>query len=75
MDQAYFALVGMHSYGYVEEANRLQDKIFKNAEGLLLPMMPLRENYDPRDGKGLNAKHFSWSAAHLLLLLDLEVGT
>jgi putative isomerase len=69
LDQAYFALVGMNTYGYTEEANRLKEKIFQNAEGLLEPQVALRENYDPRNGKGLNAKHFSWSAAHLLLLL------
>lgn len=73
LDQAYFALIGMKSYGYHEEANRLKTKIFDNAEGMLDPQIPLRENYDPRDGKGLNAKHFSWSAAHLLLLLDDEL--
>ena len=73
LDQAYFALVGMQSYGYREEAKRLKEKIFQNAEGLLMAEQPLRENYDPRDAKGLNAKHFSWSAAHLLLLLQEEV--
>lgn len=35
-----------------------------NADG------PIRENYDPMTGKGLKVNHFSWPAAHLLLLLQ-----
>ncbi len=69
IDQAYFALIGMKSYGFTEEADRLKEKLFQNAEGMLDTQRPLRENYDPRDGSGLNARHFSWTAAHLLMLL------
>lgn len=73
LDQAYFALVGMHSYGYHKEAQRLQDKLLTNAKGMLEAGKPLQENYDPRNGNQLNAAHFSWTAAHLLLLLELEM--
>jgi len=31
---------------------------------------PIHENYDPHTGKRLKASHFSWSAAHLLLLYE-----
>lgn len=75
LDQAYFALVGMKTYGYVDEAQGLKEKLWQNAEGLLEAGVSIRENYDPRDGKGLNAKHFSWSAAHLLLLLQEETNS
>lgn len=70
LDQAYFAIAGMEKYGFKEEANRLKLELVTNAEGLLEPGYPIRENYHPITGKGLNALHFSWSAAHLLLLLE-----
>ncbi|MDC0313627.1 trehalase family glycosidase [Flavobacteriales bacterium] len=72
LDQAYFALVGMRNYGFLEEANTMREKLFKNAAGLLSPGVSIRENYDPRNGEGLNAHHFSWTAGHLLLLLNDE---
>ena len=31
--------------------------------------IPLRENYHPLTGEGRNVKHFSWSAAHLLMMI------
>ena len=31
--------------------------------------MPIYENYNPLTGEGLNAQGFSWSAAHILMLL------
>lgn len=70
LDQAYFAIVGLEKYGYAKEANMLKLKLVKNAEGLLEKGYPIRENYHPISGKGLNANHFSWSAAHLLLLIE-----
>ena len=71
LDQAYFGIEALRNYGYQEEAYQLTQKIFQNAEGLL-ENAPIRENYHPISGKGLNAKHFSWSAAHLLLTLEKE---
>ncbi|MDO5977875.1 MGH1-like glycoside hydrolase domain-containing protein [Flavivirga spongiicola] len=70
LDQAYFGIVGLERYGYTKEANDLKLKLVKNAEGLLEKGYPIRENYHPISGKGLNANHFSWSAAHLLLLIE-----
>ncbi|MCF7567061.1 glycoside hydrolase [Sabulilitoribacter arenilitoris] len=70
LDQAYFAIIGLENYGFHEEAKTLKLKLVKNAEGLLDKGYAIRENYHPISGKGLNAKHFSWSAAHLLLLIE-----
>lgn len=71
LDQFYFGVVGLKNYGYNELANELSGKLFVNAEGLL-STGPIRENYHPLTGQGLNAKNFSWSAAHILLLLKLK---
>lgn len=68
LDQAYFGIRGLERYGFQAEADALRSKLFINAEGLLTDG-PIRENYHPMTGKGLNAKHFSWSAAHLLMLI------
>ncbi|WP_422361944.1 MGH1-like glycoside hydrolase domain-containing protein [Reichenbachiella sp.] len=68
LDQVYFAIRGLEKYGFQAEANELKEKLFNNAEGLLTNG-PIRENYHPITGEGLNAKHFSWSAAHLLMLI------
>ena len=46
------------------------EKLLTHAKGLLEKQMPIRENYNPKDGTGLGAKDFSWSAAHLLMLLN-----
>jgi len=68
LDQAYFGIQALKNYGYNKEADRLSLKLLQNAEGLLQDA-PIRENYHPITGEGLNANHFSWSAAHYLLLL------
>ena len=69
LDQAYFAIEGLKSYGYHEEAQLLRQKLLEHASGLH-DQSPIRENYHPVTGEGLNAEHFSWSAAHLWLLLQ-----
>ena len=71
LDQAYFGIKALEQYGYKKEAAFLSQKLLKNAEGLL-DDAPIRENYHPISGKGLNANHFSWSAAHYLMLLSDE---
>jgi len=68
LDQAYFGIQALKNYGYNTEADRLSLKLLQNAKGLLQDA-PIRENYHPITGEGLNANHFSWSAAHYLLLL------
>lgn len=69
IDQAYFAINGLRKHGYRMEANALMVKLFRNCEGLLDSDAPIRENYHPLSGKGLNAEHFSWSAAHVLMMI------
>lgn len=72
IDQAYFGIVGLENYGYVEEAAALKRKLIKNAQGMLTKGFPLHENYHPETGEALNAAQFSWTAAHILLLLTHE---
>jgi putative isomerase len=72
LDQAYFAIKGLKNYGFDDEAEKFTKQLFDRSEGLKNSNLPIMENYDPRDGRGLNVNHFSWSAAHLLLLyLDM----
>lgn len=68
LDQAWFAIEGLRRYGYETDATALRDQLFKNLEGATVAGVPLRENYHPLTGAGQNVKHFSWTAAHLLLL-------
>lgn len=70
LDQAYFAINGLRKYGFNDEADTLMVKLFRNSEGLLDSDKPIRENYHPLTGKGLNAEHFSWSAAHILMMIS-----
>lgn len=67
LDQAYFGIHGLARYGMAKEARSLARRIATNARGLV-GAGPIFENYHPVTGVGLNAPHFSWSAAHLLLL-------
>lgn len=71
VDQVYFATSGLRKYGYAPQADTLQQIFMDNAKGVLTDM-PLRENYHPLTGEGLNARHFSWTAAHLLMMLHEE---
>ena len=69
LDQAYFAIQGLRNYGYEKEAIQFSHHLFDRLEGLKNTNLPIRENYHPHTGKGLESNHFSWSAAHLLMLL------
>jgi len=69
LDQVWFGIDGLKKYGYNQEANQLLNKVIINCEGLNKTGISIRENYHPLTGKGLNAEHFSWSAAHLILLI------
>lgn len=68
LDQFYFGIEGLKKYGYNELAKEMVQKLFANGEGVLGDT-PVFENYHPITGEGLNARNFSWSAAHLLMLL------
>lgn len=67
LDQVYFAISALENYAYHEEAKQYTLQVFDGLEGLK-EQAPIRENYWPLDGKGMRVNHFSWSAAHLLLL-------
>jgi putative isomerase len=68
LDQACFGVKALERYGYQTEAQELTRQLFDRPEGLRESPAPIRENYDPRDGSGMRVNHFSWSAAHLLML-------
>ncbi len=70
LDQAYFGVKGLRNYGFHPEADQATIQIIKGAEGILGKGQSIRENYHPLTGKGLNAQNFSWSAAHLIMLLQ-----
>ncbi|MGH8879258.1 MAG: MGH1-like glycoside hydrolase domain-containing protein, partial [Stackebrandtia sp.] len=73
LDQAYFALAGLRSYGYSSEAATLEGELLANADGLSGDA-PIHENYNPETGDRLNSPNFSWSAAAVLLLCRGELG-
>ena len=68
LDQAYFGIRGLRNYGYDKEANELTLKILNNCQGWWADQ-PVHENYNPLTGETLNAPHFGWSSAHLLLMM------
>ena len=68
LDQVYFGVEGLKRYGYEKDASGMIKNLLSNAEGLL-GQGAIRENYHPLTGAGLNADHFSWSAAMIILLL------
>lgn len=67
LDQAWFAIHGLRNYGYSDIADMYTEQIFTRPEGLSTDG-PIYENYEPLAGKKAKAPHFSWSAAHLLML-------
>lgn len=67
LDQVYFGISGMRKYGYRTEADKFTEQVFSRLDGLT-GNKPIHENYDTHNGKTLKAPHFSWSAAHLLML-------
>lgn len=69
LDQAYFGVVGLERYGLEEDAALLKDRLLSVPGGLTTDG-PIYETYHPITGEGLNAPHFSWSAAHFVMLLE-----
>ncbi len=57
VNSAWMVWLGLRRLGYEDEAARLADGVIEAVarEGL-------REYYDPRDGRGMGAKDFAWSA-------------
>jgi putative isomerase len=69
LDQAYFAIQGLRNYGINDDALLFTHQLFDRLQGLKDNDLPIRENYHPLTGEGMESQHFSWSAAHLLMLL------
>lgn len=69
LDQFYFGISGLNNYGYQQEAASLQTKLLAHAQGLA-SSEAIRENYHPQSGAMQGATNFSWSAAHLLMLIN-----
>lgn len=72
LDQAYFGVKSLRNYGFNEDADIATIQILKGGEGILGKGKSIRENYHPLTGKGLNAQNFSWSAAHIIMLLQKD---
>lgn len=69
LDQFYFGVNGLKRYGHTDLCNDMIYKFYNSAEGLFADK-PIYENYHPITGAALNAPNFSWSAAHILMLLN-----
>ena len=69
LDQAYFGVKGLRNYGFDTAADKATIQIFEGASGVLGKGKAIRENYHPITGEGREAHNFSWSAAHLIMLL------
>ncbi|SHJ38352.1 putative isomerase [Arenibacter nanhaiticus] len=72
LDQAYFGIKGLRNYGFDQEADKATIQLLEGAQGVLGKGASIRENYHPLSGEGLYAKNFSWSAAHLIMMLTKE---
>jgi putative isomerase len=68
LDQYYFAVMALKNYGFNKEAITAVQLLINKAEGLS-ENEAIRENYNPETGQVQGATNFSWSAAHLLMLL------
>lgn len=69
LDQVYFGIEALKNYGYHKQAQQQVLKLIDNAQGLK-DQASIRENYHPITGAQQGATNFSWSAAHLYLLLN-----
>lgn len=69
LSPAWFGLKGMVNYGHSKEAVLLANKLLNNADGLTIKGQAIRENYHPMTGEGLSCYNFSWSSAHILMIL------
>ncbi|MQS89687.1 MGH1-like glycoside hydrolase domain-containing protein [Companilactobacillus mishanensis] len=67
LDQAWYGTEALKNYGYDRDAKVLANKLFSNAQGLTGDQ-PIRENYNPLNGEGLNSKNFSWSSASYYMM-------
>ncbi|KAF0333414.1 cell wall surface anchor family protein [Pediococcus acidilactici] len=73
LDQAMFGIEGLQNYNYNSEALKQTEKLFDHAEGLT-GSGPIRENYNPLNGDGLNSSNFSWSSGVFYMLHHNVLG-
>lgn len=73
LDQALFGIEGLQNYGYNTDALKQTTKLFDHAEGLT-GTGPIRENYNPLNGDGLNSSNFSWSSGVFYMLHHNVLG-
>lgn len=73
LDQAMFGIEGLQNYNYNSEALKQTEKLFDHAEGLT-GNGPIRENYNPLNGDGLNSSNFSWSSGVFYMLHHNVLG-
>ncbi|MBL8299670.1 MAG: alpha-glucosidase [Rhodanobacteraceae bacterium] len=71
LDQYDFALRALAHYGQAADADALCRRLLERADGLG-DSGPIHENYNPLTGARLGASNFSWSAAHLLRMLEMR---
>jgi len=69
LDQFYFAVTSLKNYGFENAAKEATASLLHRAQGLN-KNEAIRENYNPITGQVQGATNFSWSAAHLLMLLQ-----
>jgi len=69
LDQAYLGVKGLRNYGFNSDADKATIQILNGAEGVLGKGKSIRENYHPITGEGRESQNFSWSAAHIIMLL------
>ncbi len=67
LDQAYFGVQALEKNGFHNDATYMVDKLYRHADGLM-DGAPIRENYNPLNGKGLSSKGFSWSSGMYMLM-------
>jgi len=67
LDQFYFGVSSLDKYGRTDDAIRIANDLFNNAEGMT-GTGAIRENYNPETGAVQGATNFSWSSAHTYML-------
>lgn len=69
LDQTYYGIKAYRNYGEHKKADAYTDQVFQRLQGISAGT-PIYENYDTHTGKPMQASHFSWSAACLLMLYN-----
>lgn len=70
LDQAFFAIGGLNRYGFTTQADAMLHTLFSRGQGMAEgDSQPISQYYNPLTGERQGADHFSWTAAHILLML------